>query len=42
MNYEQWDNLPWTPRGRKFKWIVENFVMGIGLFIIMAISGTWQ
>ena len=42
MNLENWDNLPWTARGRKFKNIVEFVAMTVAILAVAGISGMWQ
>jgi len=42
MRYADWDNLPWTARGRKFKYYVEGIGFILCLFIVVAIAGMWQ
>ena len=42
MNLENWDNLPWTNRGRKFKNIVEFVAMTVAILAVAGISGMWQ
>lgn len=39
MRLEDWDNLPWTSRGLKFKWVVEALVVWSVTLILMIIGG---
>ena len=38
----QWNELPWTPRGLKFKHTVEFIGALIALTVVAGISGMWQ
>ena len=42
MKLEQWDNLPWTPRGRKVKYAIELVGALAVLTVIAGVSGMWQ
>ena len=39
---EAWHNAPWTPRGRKFKYVIENIIVVGGFFLAMGIAGRFE
>lgn len=37
-----WNNAPWSARGRRFKWVVENTLILTIIIGAVLVSGAWQ